>query len=209
MFPRLAGRGDRGHVALTFDDGPHPQGTPAVLEALARLGVTATFFLLASQVRRFPDVATAVRDAGHEVAVHGDTHRNHLFRSPAGVRRDIRRAVEVIGPMSGEPLRWFRPPYGVLTAGSLLGARDAGLTPVLWTAWGRDWTSGTGPQCVADTVSGRLRPGGTILLHDSDVTAEAPGTWRSTVGALDRIAGEVEALGCRLGPLGRHFRQST
>ena len=208
-FPRLAGRGDRGHVALTFDDGPHPKGTPAVLEALARLDVTATFFFLSAQVRRFPEVAAAVRDAGHELAVHGDLHRNHLFRSPAAVRRDIRSAVEIIGAVGGEPPRWFRPPYGVLTTSSLSGAHDVGLTPVLWTAWGRDWTSGISARRVADTVARQLRPGGTILLHDSDVTAEASGTWRGTVGALDLIASEVDALGCRLGTLGRHFRPDT
>ena len=70
-------------MALTFDDGPDPLGTPAVLAALRELGWTATFFLLGSQVRRYPDVARAVLAAGHEIALHGDEHRNHLFR-PAG-----------------------------------------------------------------------------------------------------------------------------
>ena len=78
LTSRLAGRGRSGGVALTFDDGPDPLGTPAILEALDDLGWRATFFLLGAQVRRFPDVARSVAAAGHEIAVHGHVHRNHL-----------------------------------------------------------------------------------------------------------------------------------
>src|SRR5437016_5093785 len=67
---RLAGPG----VALTFDDGPHPDGTPAILELLASAKATATFFLVGEQVERYPEVARAVADAGHEIALHGYRH---------------------------------------------------------------------------------------------------------------------------------------
>src|SRR5271154_5985530 len=78
--------------ALTFDDGPHPLGTPAVLEILARERVSATFFLVGEQVRRDPALAREIIDAGHAVGLHCDRHRNLLRLSPGQVREDLARA---------------------------------------------------------------------------------------------------------------------
>lgn len=208
LCPELAGIGRPGHVALTFDDGPDPDGTPAVLDALDQLGWTATFFMLGAQVQRYPGVAAAVVAAGHEVAVHGFSHRNHLACGPVEVRDDVARAVEVVTTATGVRPTWFRPPYGVLTLGSLIAARRAGLAPVLWTAWGRDWEARS-PARVADTVGGQLRPGGTILLHDSDCLARVAGSWQSTVRALPRLAELADQLGCTVGPLRDHLASRT
>lgn len=203
-FPALAGRGAPGSVALTFDDGPDPEGTPRVLDALDRLGWHATFFMLGSQVRRHPEIAARVVEAGHEVAVHGHTHRNHLSRGPVDVHRDLARAAALIRAATGAQPRWFRPPYGVLTLGSLAAARRCGLRPVLWSAWGRDWTGASAAE-VAATVAAQLRPGGTVLLHDSDCTAEVAGSWRGTVGALPLLAELAGRLGCTVAPLRDHL----
>ena len=204
VCPVLAGTALPGSVALTFDDGPHPQGTPAVLAQLRRLGWTATFFLLGEQVQRYPQVAAEVVAAGHEVAVHGYTHRNHLLRGPADVYRDLARATSVVQAATGSRPHWFRPPYGVLTLGSLIAARRCGLQPVLWTAWGRDWEPGSAER-VAGTVRQQLRPGGTVLLHDSDCTARVAGSWRATVAALPRLAELLDQLGCTVRPLREHL----
>jgi peptidoglycan/xylan/chitin deacetylase (PgdA/CDA1 family) len=204
VSPDLAGIGRPGHVALTFDDGPDPAGTPAVLDALDRLGWTATFFMLGEQVVRFPEVAAAVVAAGHEVAVHGFSHRNHLARGPLDVHWDVARAAAVVMAATGVRPTWFRPPYGVLTMGSLIAARRAKLRPVLWTAWGRDWEPGS-PARVVDTVGRQLRPGGTVLLHDSDCAAQVAGSWRCTVQALPRLAELTDQLGCTVGPLRDHL----
>ena len=201
---RLAGEGRPGGVALTFDDGPDPRGTPAVLEQLAGLGWTATFFLLGSQVRRHPDVARAVRAAGHEIGVHGDRHRNHLARSPRWVLGDLAAAVEAITATTGERPRWFRPPYGVLTSGSLRAARRLELTPVLWTAWGRDWERTT-PGRVVATLRPGLRSRATLLLHDSDCTATR-GSWRATAAALPLLAEELDRRDLAVRPLREHLR---
>lgn len=204
LCPRLAGRGRPGSLALTFDDGPDPDGTPAVLDALARLGWTATFFMLGVQVQRYPEVAAQVVAAGHEAAVHGFSHRNHLARRPGEVCRDVARAAAVVTAATGMRPTWFRPPYGVLTLGSLVAARRAQLTPVLWTAWGRDWQARS-PAQVAGTLGRQLRPGGTVLLHDSDCAASVAGSWQTTVQALPRLAELADRLGCTVGPLGGHL----
>lgn len=203
LCPGLAGRGAPGHIALTFDDGPDPDGTPAMLEALGQLGITATFFMLGAQVASYPQVAAAVVAAGHEAAVHGFSHRNHLARGPVEVYRDVARAAALVTATTGTRPTWFRPPYGVLTSASLVAARHAGLRPVLWTAWGKDWEERT-PAEVAATVRRQLTPGATVLLHDSDCTTPVAGSWRATVAALPLIAERADQLGCTIGPLRDH-----
>lgn len=207
VCPGLAGLGRPGHIALTFDDGPDPDGTPAVLEALDRLGVTATFFMLGEQVARYPQIAAAVVAAGHEAAVHGFSHRNHLSRGPRETARDVARAASVVSAVTGMQPIWFRPPYGVLTSASVVAARRCGLRPVLWTAWGRDWEDRS-PAQVAATVRRQLVPGGTVLLHDSDCTTTVAGSWRATATALPRIVQRADQLGCLIGPLRDHFAES-
>jgi peptidoglycan-N-acetylglucosamine deacetylase len=202
LTPGLAGVGRPGGVALTFDDGPDPAGTPEVLATLADLGWRATFFMLGCQVRRHPAIARLVVDAGHEVAVHGAVHRNHLLRTPLGIRRDLRVAVREITEVTGATPRWFRPPYGVFSAGTLWAVRDLGLEPVLWTAWGKDWQAGP-PEAVAVEVLSTLRDGGTVLLHDSDCTSR-PGSWRSTVAALPLLAARLQDRGLAVRTLADH-----
>ena len=203
LLPRLEGWGARDGVALTFDDGPDPSGTPAVLAALADLGWTATFFLLGSQVHRYPGVARDVVAAGHEIGVHGYLHRNHLVRRPGSVRRDLERATATISSATGVRPRWFRPPYGVLSAGSLRAAAALELTPVLWSVWGRDWER-TSPERIRDTLLAGLRPGATLLLHDSDCTAR-PGSWEATAAALPLLARALDRRGLVVRPLGVHL----
>lgn len=203
LLPRLSGIGASGGVALTFDDGPDPLGTPAVLEALAAFGWTATFFMLGTQVRAYPDIARTVAAAGHEIAVHGDRHRNHLTRTPRGLTNDIRRATDVIAQVTGRAPRWYRPPYGVLSSGTLVAARAVGLQPVLWTAWGKDWNR-TSPGAITCTVLRDLREGGTVLLHDSDCTSTA-GSWRATARSLPLLAEHVQDRGWDVRTLSQHM----
>jgi peptidoglycan-N-acetylglucosamine deacetylase len=203
LSPRLVGRGRSGGVALTFDDGPDPLGTPAVLAGLGELGWTATFFLLGSQVRQFPDVARAVVAAGHEIAVHGDVHRSHLIRTPSDVRRDIARALADISQVTGTRPRWYRAPYGHFSAGTMRAAAALGLEPIVWTAWGRDWRGGPAEEVRRHVVRG-LDDGGTVLLHDSDCTS-TPGSWRTTVAALPLLAAEFDRRDLAVRPVRDHL----
>jgi peptidoglycan/xylan/chitin deacetylase (PgdA/CDA1 family) len=203
VTPALVGRGRSGHVALTFDDGPDPASTPAFLEALGARGWHGTFFMLGSMARRAPSLVAEVAAAGHEIAVHGDQHRNMLRRGPRATYDDIRRCRDTLAELSGVEPTWFRPPFGILSYAALRGARRVGLTPVLWTTWGRDWRREATPETVTRDVLSRYVDGGTVLLHDSDCMS-SPGSWRSTLGALAPLAEAFGARGLEVGPLREH-----
>jgi peptidoglycan/xylan/chitin deacetylase (PgdA/CDA1 family) len=201
--PALVGRGQPDHVAVTFDDGPDPESTPAFLAELDRLGWRATFFMLGTMARRAPTLVAEVAAAGHEVAVHGDEHRNMLRRFPGAAADDVRRCRDTLAELTGTEPRWFRPPFGVLSFGALRGAKRAGLTTVLWTTWGRDWRKEATPDTVTADVLRRYVAGGTVLLHDSDCESY-PLSWHSTLGALPKLADEFAARHLRVGPVGEH-----
>ncbi|MEO6468185.1 MAG: polysaccharide deacetylase family protein [Acidimicrobiia bacterium] len=203
ISPDWAGIGTRGHVALTFDDGPDPASTPAFLEVLGELDLRATFFMLGSMARRAPGLAADVAAAGHEVGVHGDLHRSQLRLSPRAVADDVARGRDAIADATGVEPIWFRPPYGTLSLGGVRAARLAGLRPVLWTAWGRDWRAeATAESVVADVLGGHV-DGGTVLLHDSDCTS-APDCWRASLGALPRLTDALRSRSLQVGPLSEH-----
>jgi peptidoglycan/xylan/chitin deacetylase (PgdA/CDA1 family) len=197
------GVGRKGHVALTFDDGPDPASTPAFLDVLDGLGWRASFFMLGAMTRADPGRARAVADAGHEVAVHGDVHGNMLRRTPRRTVDDIRRAHDSVAVATGVEPVWFRPPFGISSYASLRVARSLGMTTVLWTTWGRDWRKEATPDTVVADVTRRYVDGGTVLLHDSDCTSY-PGSWHSALGALPRLADEFAARGLDVGPVGEH-----
>ena len=198
--PRLADRlqldrrVDRPVVAVTFDDGPHAQGTPAVLEELARHGATATFFLVGEQVVQRPSLAREIVAAGHEVAVHGYRHTLLLRRRVTAVADDLDRAVDAIGEATGVRPTLYRPPYGVLSSGALAHVRARGWRPLLWSTWGRDWERRATPQAIARRATRGLRAGDVVLLHDSDAYSSAD-SWRRTAAALPSVLDAVATLG--------------
>ncbi len=203
LWPRLSGVGDPGHVALTFDDGPDPVSTPPLLDALDRLGWRATFFCLGSQVRRSPGLTRELVSRGHELGVHGDTHRSQLRRPIGATVADVLQARNTIAAIGEGPVRWFRPPYGGVSSGTLTAARRADLQLVLWTTWGLDWQPRATGRSVAANVERTHYPGATVLLHDSDITS-TPGSWRSTLAALPLLGEMWNRAGLQVGTLSDH-----
>lgn len=153
--------GDR--VVLTYDDGPEPGGTDGVLTALAQAEVRATFFVLLTRVRRFPTLLDDVLAAGHEVALHGIDHRPLPDFGAREARRRCADGRAELEDRIGRPVRWLRPPYGRLTAGTHAAVSAAGMTPVLWGPSTRD----TEPGTVAERAERAGAAAGAILLsHD-------------------------------------------
>ena len=180
---------------LTFDDGPHKDGTPAVLEALAARGVRATFFLVGEQVARNPSLAAEIVAAGHAIGLHCDRHRNQLRLGPRAVRDDIVRGAARIEETTGRAIERYRPPYGIFNAAALALVHRNGWRPLLWTHWGRDWEARATPESITAKLVGRaVAEGSVLLLHDADDYG-AEGSWRRTAAALPRVLAELEGRG--------------
>jgi peptidoglycan-N-acetylglucosamine deacetylase len=172
--------------ALTFDDGPHAQGTPAVLELLAGAGVCATFFLVGEQIERNPTLAREIVSAGHLVGLHCHRHRNLLRLTPRQVHADIDRAAGAIEDAAGVTPALYRPPYGVLNSSALRLARARGWRTLLWSHWGRDWEARASPESILASVTDGVGEGSVLLLHDAD-DYSAGGSWERTAAALPRV----------------------
>jgi peptidoglycan/xylan/chitin deacetylase (PgdA/CDA1 family) len=187
-----------GGVALTFDDGPHPEGTPAVLEMLRQRGATATFFLIGEQVQRYRSLIGEIVAEGHQTAIHGYRHHNQMRLSPRALASDLDRASELIGEAGGRAPTLYRPPYGIFTLAGLAKVRSRGLRPLLWSRWGRDWRADRTPETIAAQATAGLGPGDVILLHDADWYS-SPGSHRNTAAATPLILDQLERL--RLTPV--------
>ena len=181
-------------VVLTFDDGPHPDGTPAVLDELARAGARAMFFQVGEQVERRPAVAASVVSSGHLVALHGYRHRLQPRLSSAAVAADLARGAAAIADATGVQPRWHRPPLGIYSPAGLRAARAAGLEPLLWSRWGKDWRKFTTPARIAARATHEVGAGDVILLHDADFYS-ARDSHRRTVAALPRIFSVLSSRG--------------
>lgn len=205
LFPVVSRVDGSNGVALTFDDGPDVQ-IQQFLDMLDSAGATATFFLVGEQIVRNPEAPAAIVAAGHEVAVHGFTHRGHLRRSPWDLAGDLRRARAIIEDSTQITPRLYRPPYGVFTLGSWTETKRQGWTPVLWSRWGKDWDETATPQGIADRI-GHPRAGDILLLHDSD-RYSAPRSWSNTLDALPIILERIAEAGLRTQTVGEMLEQT-
>ncbi len=189
-------------VALTFDDGPHPQGTPLVLEILREANVPATFFLAGEQVERRPALAAEIVAAGHRVGLHCHRHRNVKRLGARQVADDVERGRAAVEEASGQAIADHRPPYGIYTGRALRLVRERGWRPVLWSKWGRDWRGRATGHSIARLTTAAARDGDIVLLHDADYYS-APGSWARTVAALSIILEELDRSGLKIASLRR------
>jgi peptidoglycan-N-acetylglucosamine deacetylase len=187
--PRRLPPGTEG-VALTFDDGPHPEGTPALLDLLGEAGARATFFLIGEQVERWPEVAARIAREGHLVALHGYRHRTLLRVPPRALDRDLELGARVIEDATGVAPALYRPPYGIFSPAGLALARRRGYATLLWSRWGHDWRRFITPERIAGEVTRDLSHGDVLLLHDAD-HYNARDSWRNTLAAMPRILEEL------------------
>src|SRR5262249_13418758 len=144
---------------------PGPGVDPGVPGGPGHLAGAGTFFMLGSMAVQAPGLAAEIAAAGHGGAVHRWAPRYTVLRGPPAVADDMARARDAVAAASGAQPRFYRPPYGVLSTGALAAAGRLGLTPVLWTCWGREWTAGATPRSVWANLAGNLTGGATVLLH--------------------------------------------
>jgi len=152
-------------LALTYDDGPHPEHTPRILDLLADRGKKATFYVLARQVALHPEITRRIVADGHELALHGDDHQDLLTMSAVEALRRIRDAKARVEDISQVRLRTYRPPYGRHTLAQALGIRALGLELVIWSGDAVDWLHDE-ESAIAERSLAGVFPGAILLLHD-------------------------------------------
>ena len=186
FFLPVVHRGQIGNkaVALTFDDGPDPRVTPAVLDVLARHKVSAAFFVVGSRVQAHPDLVTRMDREGHLIGNHSYRHAwwtNFLWGKR--LRRELVRTQEAVASVIGRRPAWYRPPMG-LTNPHLAGAlRETGLTCLAWDV--RTFDTGSQPEQIKKRITGQVRDGSIILLHDRGrAPEEAAGLVNDTIALL-------------------------
>jgi peptidoglycan-N-acetylglucosamine deacetylase len=181
-------------IALTFDDGPSPS-TPALLDVLDAQGAKATFFQCGMHVRRLPEIARSIVDAGHEIGNHTDSHAALWLRSASFIDREIGEAQRAIQDATGARPELFRAPYGVRWLGLKAAQQRYGLIGVMWTVLARDWRL-PAPEIVARLLAA-AENGAIFCLHD--------GRERATVPDISNTIAAVRELIPRLSGMGYEF----
>jgi peptidoglycan/xylan/chitin deacetylase (PgdA/CDA1 family) len=180
-------------LALTYDDGPNDPHTLRLLDVLARHEVRATFFLIGRYVIQRPDIVRQIAQAGHAVGNHTFTHPLLTFRSDAEIRRELTGCHTAIAEAMGEHSNIFRPPFGGRRPAVLRIARELGLEPVMWNITGYDW-SAPPAETIERKVSGKIRGGDVILLHDGG-HRQMGADRAQTVTATDRLIARYKSQG--------------
>jgi peptidoglycan/xylan/chitin deacetylase (PgdA/CDA1 family) len=202
LFPSLRawsdvawrGTAGRGVVALTFDDGPHPETTRRVLALLSETGATATFFVVGSKAERHPDVVREIVRGGHEVALHGYSHdRLYSLRGVPRLRADIARGMAALAACSVKPVM-FRPPVGFVSHAVALAVEASGLRLAGHSTRALDGLAGAKPDAVLRRAKAGLRDGAVLLLHDA---AERGGHEPASLTILSELLAEVKRRGLR------------
>jgi len=180
------GPASSGALALTFDDGPHPEHTPVVLDRLKALGLRATFFVVGERAAAHPALVARIADAGHELGHHSYTHGVPHLTSARTAVEEARRTAALLQGITGRAPRLYRPPHGKLTPGKLLGLWGLGQAVVLWNRDPKDFARGDAEPVRAWFREAQLEAGDILLLHDVHPHG-AP--------ALDALAERAAALG--------------
>jgi peptidoglycan-N-acetylglucosamine deacetylase len=159
-------------VALTYDDGPSPRNTPALLDVLASANARATFFLIGEHVRKHPEIARRIAEAGHVIGNHTSMHPNLSRQNSKRTRQELERCQQMIEDTLGITPVLFRPPYGARRPSTLRIARELGLTPAMWNITAQDWKpiGAIAIQQRIDAGIAKHRRNGvcsTVLLHDA------------------------------------------
>lgn len=188
----VSGPKESRHVSLTFDDGPHPEHTPVLLDRLKALDIRATFFLLGRNVERYPEIVRRIANDGHDVGHHSYTHGDPTTTSAAELVSEVWQSQRLLEPVVGRPPRLFRPPHGKVTLSKTLRLWAAGQTIVLWNQDPKDFACGSAEALRSWFAAQTFVGGDVILLHDVHPFAGA---------ALGGIAERVRGAGldfCRV-----------
>jgi len=198
FFPWILWKGpsDKQEIALTFDDGPHPEYTPETVDILARTGAAAAFFLNGRNALTFPGVVEKLHTAGHVLGVHGFSHRRLDFTNKRVIRNEIASSVEAVEKITGRRPVYFRPPYGRFDWRFKKLLREQNLRMVLWSLLTCDFRE-VDKETILHTVRDRVHNGAVLVFHDGH--QNAPVMLKTLPGVLD----ELRQMGYAVVPITR------
>lgn len=165
------------YVAFTFDDGPHPQVTPRVLDILSKYGAKATFFMLGSEVNKYPNIVKRIASEGHELGNHSHNHPDLTKMDYASVEKQFSGTRSLIEQVTGINTSLFRPPYGAINSNVISAAGNTGSSLILWSVDSLDWQS-RNANAVYNQVMATVQSGSIVLMHD---------LYPTTADALERV----------------------
>jgi peptidoglycan-N-acetylglucosamine deacetylase len=184
LFPSVLVSTTAAGIHLTFDDGPHPAATPAVLDILKERNIPATFFLLGQNVEKFPDIARQVVSEGHQIGNHSYSHTNLFFKNKSFVQKQIIQTEEIFELKLGKRTHYFRPPYGYSNLTILNILKEIRSTCVLWNIDSKDYRLEKQSD-VERRILNNISIGSILLFHDNKHTAHKLHTYLP--GLLDKL----------------------
>jgi peptidoglycan/xylan/chitin deacetylase (PgdA/CDA1 family) len=179
-------------LCVTFDDGPHPESTPLILDLLKKHGAKATFFLVGRHAEKHPELTKRILSEGHEVGFHSYAHKHPWLTGPVGTWLDLTRDPIPYGPTpEANSKKMIRPPYGKLNLVSMLYIWLKGFHIVFWTLDPKDYLRSSAHEIV-DFVFTHLSGGSVILLHDGSPGGAPQQQKTVTAEALDKILAKAK-----------------
>lgn len=180
-------------IALTFDDGPDPRYTPKLLDVLRINDVKCTFFVLAENAERYPDIINRIRNEGHYIGLHSLRHKNAIFSLPDQTRKDFSKSVNIMDEL-GVKVKFFRPPWGIFNPLTYHYAKAYNLKVVLWSIHAMDWSRWVSEEYIRKRLINNIKSGDIILLHDSRGSKNSP---NRTIKALKTVLPLLKRKGYR------------
>lgn len=172
-------------LVLTFDDGPDIRYTPVLLDLLRHERIPAAFFVVGNHAKDHPELIKRMVSEGHTVGSHTMAHKNALLSTSGYIKNDFESSERLLVNLTGEPLRYFRPPWGISSPETRRQLRRRRLTRVLWDVMAQDWKQNITPADIADRIKSQVFDGAVICLHDAgEDTGGAKGAPRRTIEAL-------------------------
>lgn len=176
-------------IALTFDDGPWPQSTPAVLDILKKNNIKATFFIVGQMLKEHPDMGKRIVTDGHVIANHTWHHWYH-YMNPQAAAFEIDNTSNLIYQVTGVRTTLFRPPGGIKTNGPYAYAKNQKYATIMWSSDSSDYARPSVPKLISNVMR-EAKPGGIVLMHDGG------GNRSNTVAALPQIIETFRKQGYR------------
>ncbi|MBC2582319.1 polysaccharide deacetylase family protein [Clostridium sp. DJ247] len=179
------------NISLTFDDGPDPRYTPKLLDLLKENNVKCTFFVLAKNAERYPELITRMYDEGHCIGLHSFKHTNPIFTLPYHTKKDFYKSIDIMNKLRIK-VTLFRPPWGLFNILTFYYAAHNKLKVILWSIHVMDWSRWVSVDYIKLRLLSKVKPGHIILLHDGRGSKNAP---EKTIKALEITLPELKQKG--------------